>query len=333
MIFKTQYYLFLLALICSSFVPKQKMLETYQIHGYTQGTTYSVKYYASKALVSEEEIEAILAELNQSLSVYHDTSLISQFNFSKRGVLLDKHLHKVVKEAQKVAQASQGAFDITVYPLIEAWGFLGKQKQTIPDSLTIKSILKHVGYQQITIKGDSLVKTNPLVKIDVNGIAQGYSVDVLADFLEHKGIRNYIVEIGGELRIKGKKPDGSYPKIGIESPSLKETSLQKIIVPKKGAITTSGSYRKFIESKGLKQTHLIDTKTGYSIKSKNISVTVYAKTAMLADAYDNVLMGMDIEEAFRFLKKHPHLEAFFIYQENGILKDTATLGFNKLIVQ
>ncbi|KHJ39362.1 thiamine biosynthesis lipoprotein ApbE [Pedobacter glucosidilyticus] len=331
MIFETRYYLVLLGLICTSFAPKQKIVQTFQINGYTQGTTYAVKYYASKALVSEEEIEVVLAQLNQSLSVYHDKSLISQFNLSKRGILLDKHLGKVVKAAQKVAKASAGAFDITVYPLVEAWGFLGKEKQLLPDSLAIEKILNNVGYQQLIIKKDSLMKINPAVKIDVNGIAQGYSVDVLADFLERKGIHHYIVEIGGELRIKGKKPDGSYPKIGIEAPSLEETSLQQIIIPKKGAITTSGSYRKFIESKGLKQTHLIDAKKGYPIKSKNISVTVYAKTAMLADAYDNVLMGMDIEEAFRFSKKHPNLEAFFIYQENGILKDTATIGFSKLI--
>ncbi|WP_211226590.1 FAD:protein FMN transferase [Pedobacter glucosidilyticus] len=312
-------------------MPSQRVVETYEIKGYTQGTTYSIKYYASKALIAEAEIEAILAELNQSLSVYHDTSLISQFNQSKRGVVLDKHLKKVVNEAQKVAKASNGAFDITVFPLVEAWGFLGKPKQSLPDSLTVKKILKNVGYQQLILKKDSLIKSNPAVKIDVNGIAQGYSVDILADFLEQRGIKRYIVEIGGELRMKGKKPDGSYPKIGIEAPNLQETAFQKIIIPKKGAITTSGSYRKFVETKGLKQTHLIDTKTGYSIKSKNISVTVYAKTAMLADAYDNVLMGMDVAEALHFLKKHPELEAFFIYQQQGLLKDTATTGFYKLL--
>ncbi len=331
MIFKAHYYLILLGLICSSFATQQKMLETYQINGYTQGTTYTIKYYANKVLVSKEEIEAVLEELNQSLSIYHDTSLISQFNRSRRGVLLDEHLCKVVKKAQKVAQASNGAFDITVYPLVEVWGFLGKSTKSFPDSLTVKSILQNVGYQQLVFKKDSLIKINPAVKIDVNGIAQGYSVDVLADFLENKGIRRYIVEIGGELRMKGKKPDGSYPKIGIEAPNSLNAAYQKIIVPKKGAITTSGSYRKFIESKGLKQAHLIDAKTGYSIKSKNISVTVYAKTAMLADAYDNVLMGMDVAEAFYFLKKHPELEAFFIYQQQGLLKDTATTGFYSLL--
>jgi thiamine biosynthesis lipoprotein len=331
--FKVSYYWVVGYLIFTSFIPKDKSKEVYEINGYTQGTTYSIKYYANQELVSKNEIEAILEELNQSLSVYHESSLISQFNRSERGVLLDKHLYKVVKEAQKVAQVSNGAFDITVYPLVEAWGFLGKQKQALPDSLTIKNILKHVGYQQITIKRDSLIKANPAVKIDVNGIAQGYSVDVLANFLAHKGIKNYIVEIGGELRMRGQKPDGSYPKIGIETPNALNTAYQKIIIPKRGAITTSGSYRKFVESKGLKQTHLIDSKTGYAIKSKNISVTVYAKSAMLADAYDNVLMGMDIEEAFHFLKKHPSLEAFFIYQDKGVLKDTASKGFYKLIAR
>ncbi len=307
----------------------------FKLVGHTQGTTYSITYYASDSLIHIKELEKLFSEIDYSLSVYQPTSLISQFNNSKRGVIMNHHLKKVVKYSLKVSKITNGDFDITVYPLVEAWGFLQKKRATLPDSLEINMLLNQVGYNKLSIKGDSLIKLNPDTKIDVNGIAQGYTVDVVSDFLEKKGCKNYLVEIGGELRAKGRKPDHSTFKIGVESPAknrFQDIELKRIITFKKGAITTSGNYRKYVESDGLKRSHLIDTKTGYSITSKNISVTVFSKNAMMADAYDNVLMGMNIDDAFHFLK-NKKLDAYFIYENEGVVSDTATVGFKKLFIK
>ena len=171
----------------------------------------------------------------------------------------------------------------------------------------------------------------------MNGVAQGYSVDVIADFLEKNRIVNYIVELGGELRVKGRNhATGEKMKIGIESPSksaFDDESLENVISVDKGAVTTSGSYRKFYESNGKKITHLIDPTTGYPVQNELISVTIYANDAITADAYDNALMLMGLDKALQFVQKRKDLEAYFIYQKsNGEIADTASRGFYKVLV-
>ena len=170
----------------------------------------------------------------------------------------------------------------------------------------------------------------------MNGIAQGYSVDVIADFLEQHNITNYIVELGGELRVKGRKqPSGEKMKIGIESPTKNEfddESLEGIVSIDSGAITTSGSYRKFYESKGKIITHLIDPTTGYPVQNELISVTVYAKDAITADAYDNALMLMGLKNGLKFIEQRKDIAAYFIYHKsNGEIADTASSQFYKLM--
>jgi len=170
----------------------------------------------------------------------------------------------------------------------------------------------------------------------MNGIAQGYSVDVLADFLEQHSIINYIVELGGELRVKGRKqPSGEKMRIGIESSPKNEftdDSLENIISVDNGAITTSGSYRKYYESRGKTITHLINPITGYPVQNELISVTVYAKNAITADAYDNALMLMGLGKALQFIQERKDIEAYFIYHKsNGEITDTASSGFYKIL--
>ncbi len=307
----------------------------YHIHGKAQGTTFQITYYAKHELVSKNQIDSIFDEVDLSLSIYKPNTLINEFNQSVSGVVLDKHLRAVVLKSIEIFKKSDGIFDITIYPLVQLWGFGTEKGVSFPDSAVIAAAMSCVGTDKIKVKGNRLIKLKPCVKIDVNAIAPGYTADLLASFLENKGIETYVVEVGGEIRVKGKKPNGSYLSIGIEAPSqdsLAAPIIRKVIQMEKGAITTSGNYRQYREEGGKKASHLLDARTGNTLKNNLISVTVIAKDAMTADGYDNVLMGLGLEEAFRFLKKQKDMEAYFIYHKaNGAVADTATAGFYKLL--
>lgn len=328
---KISLYLFSLLLFLSA----APAVKTFHINGKAQGTSYHITYYAKDSVVSKTEIENLLKELDNSLSIYQPNSLISQFNNSATGLKVDRHLRKVVQKSLSVYKETNGIFDITSYPILAAWGFGTEKVKSLPDSTTINRLKPCVGSNKIYLKNNFLGKAAPCIKLDVNGIAQGYSVDVLADFLESKKIDCYMVEIGGELKVKGKKPDSTYMKVGIEGPATDNKDkpfIRRIITLKKGAITTAGNYRKYIEKENKRISHLIDARTGYPIENEMISVTVVAKNAITADGYDTPLMGMSLETALAFVKKHPQMQAYFIYRKsNGIIADTATAGFYPLI--
>lgn len=196
------YFSTLALIICSAF--KSVNLQ-FTINGYAQGTTYRVNYYDKSETVSKHQIDSILSRVDSSMSVYKSYSLISRFNNSNAGVQMDEHLAAVISKSFEISRKSKGAFDITVYPLVSAWGFGPDKTRELPGAERIKSILKNVGYHYLEVKDHKLIKKKPDVKIDVNGIAQDYSVDIIAGFLEARGIHNYMVELGGELRINGRK--------------------------------------------------------------------------------------------------------------------------------
>lgn len=307
----------------------------YRIEGFAQGTTYRITYYAADSLISRAEVETAFNALDSSLSLYKSYSTINTFNRSAEGIIIDKHLKNVVEKSLEVYAATRGAFDITVWPLVNAWGFGSKKIDSIPSKKMIDSIRSCIGSDKLQLSGAVLRKKLPCVSIDVNGIAQGYSVDVLAGLLEQKGIMNYMVEIGGEIRLKGRKQPGNEKmKIGIEAPAenaFASPQIKTILIADSGAATTSGSYRKFYESNGKRITHIIDPRTGNSIQNELISVTVFAKDAITADAYDNALMVMGLKEGLRFARENK-IEAYFIYRtERGVMGDTATAGFYKLV--
>lgn len=321
-------------LIClTSFRPVE--WNRYTITGKAQGTTYSIVYYGKDSIITKKKIDEKLMELDSSLSLYKRDSKINQFNNSEKGIVLDDHLFTVIKKALLINKDTDGLFDITIYPLVEAWGFGKKKTNDIPDDSEILSLLNCVSSELIELKGNYLSKKKTCVKIDLDGIAQGYSVDVLADLLEQYNINDYVVELGGEIRVKGtKKPSGDKMKIGIESPPEYEFDLQlfnEIIPLNKGAVTTSGSYRKFHESNGRKITHIINPKTGFPQDNELISVTVYADDAITADAYDNALMLMGLEKALDFVEKRKNIAAYFIYRNNsGTVSRKASSAFLKL---
>lgn len=317
----------------TSFCPDE--WNRYTITGKAQGTTYSIVYYGKDSIVTKKMIDEKLIELDSSLSLYKSYSKINQFNNSEKGIVLDDHLLAVIKKSIIVNKETKGLFDITVFPLVEAWGFGIAKTKSIPDNSVILSILNCVNTELLELNGNYLSKKKPCVKIDLDGIAQGYSVDILADLLEKYDINNYVVELGGEIRVKGtKQPSGEKMKIGIESPSEDEFDLQpfnEIIKLNKGAVTTSGSYRKYYESNGHKITHIINPKTGYPQNNELISVTVFAEDAITADAYDNALMLMGLEKALDFVEKRKNIAAYFIYRNNsGTVSRKASSAFLKL---
>ena len=309
----------------------------YHLSGRAQGTTYHIRYFADNENVEKHEVDSIFTEIDRSLSIYKENTLISIFNNSISGVEMDEHLHRVVAKSLDVSKKSEGIFDISIYPLVQLWGFGTRKVQAFPDSLAVKEYMKCVGYHKLYIKGNRLLKTDPCVKINVNAIAPGYTSDLIARFLDQRKIKTYVVEVGGELRIKGTKPDGSLSSIGIEGPAsnvdqMDGSVLQRIVKIKKGAMTTAGNYRQYREEGNRRVSHLLDARTGYPVENELISVTVLAKDAMTADAYDNVLMGLGLEKSFQFLKKEKNMEAYFIYKKaDGSVADTATLGFYKVL--
>lgn len=306
-----------------------------EISGFTQGTTYHITYYASDSVVKKSQADSILLVIDSSMSLYKPWSNITRFNKSAHGCAIDSHFAKVVTKSVEVWQQSNGIFDITVQPLVKAWGFGTKQVTKYPDKTTVRKLLRCVGTDKLSLKENYLSKTKPCITVDVNGIAQGYSVDVIASFLEARGISTYIVEIGGEIKTKGKKPDGTKMKIGIEAPGNYENEpsvIQKIIALENAAITTSGSYRKFHESEGKRFSHIIDAKTGFPIQNEMISVTVVANDATTADAYDNVLMALGVKNGLAFVEARKDMAAYFIYKTpHGNIADTASSRFIPLI--
>lgn len=311
------------------------VVRPYHLQGYAQGTTYHITYYAADAVIRQQSIDSLLDTIDSSLSLYKAYSLINRFNASGTGVKMDSHMKKVMAKSFEIYKDTRGIFDVTVQPLVEAWGFSAKATEGLPDSSRIKELLKCVGTGKLHIKGDSLAKDISCLRIDLNGIAQGYSVDVIATFFRKNLIKDFLVELGGEIVVSGRKQPGREKMgVAIEAPDFDrfdQPLFQKMVYLDSGALTTSGNYRKFYESNSRKINHLIDPFTGYSFQNELISVTVWAKEAITADGYDNALMGMGLKKALDFAEAQKEMEAYFIYkQPDGTIKDTATRGFYTL---
>ena len=309
-----------------------------QLAGYAQGTTWHITYYHVDSTVTKTQIDSILMVIDSSMSLYKPYSLICHFNNSPAGMTIDQHFRKVIEKSLDTYRQSHGLFDITVQPLVEAWGFSAKKVEQYPDSTTVRSLLRCIGSGYLELKGNRLIKKKACIKIDLDGIAQGYSVDVLAGFLEKKGIRNYLVEIGGEIRVRGRKQPGDQKMtIGIEAPGEDPGDgtaplLQKILTVDSGGITTSGNYHVFHESNGKKFSHIIDPRTGYPSQNELISATVFSNNALTSDAYDNVLMVLGLKDALKFVESRKDLAAYLIYRKkDGTIGDTASSRFPPLL--
>jgi thiamine biosynthesis lipoprotein len=266
------------------------------LQGFAQGTSYRILYYAQDKTVQKHQIDSVLNQLDSSLSIYKPYSLISRFNSPRtKEIVLDKHLKNVIKASFKHWKLSNGKFDITIAPLSELYGFGNKKVTSPPTASQIKDALQWVGMKKLKLDGDKLFKLKSQLKIDVNGIAQGYSVDVLADFLELNSIQNYLVELGGEIRTSGTHPDGRRFKIALEIPNSKNDSVAyKTIEIYNTAVTTSGTSKK----------HHINPKNGRVFSSPILSATVITVSAMDADAIDNYIIAFTRKKALKWAKKN-----------------------------
>ena len=298
------------------------------------GTLYHAKYLYDKDL--KTEIEAELAKVDASLSMFNPKSTISQINRNETDAT-DEMLSEVLQLAFVVNKATDGAFDPTVAPLVNAWGF-GFKSGEMPNSEQVDSLLSLVGLSYIRLQDGKLIKDNPLSILDFSAIAKGYGVDRAADVLRGKGIKNFMVEIGGEVVTEGLNEKGEAWRIGINKPDDDSTStnteLQDIISLSGKAIATSGNYRNYYISEGRKIAHTINPKTGYPAQSDILSSTVMAKTCAEADAFATAFMVLGLEEAKQVLQKQPGLEAYFIYSDNqGNYQTWCTEGFKQLIIE
>jgi thiamine biosynthesis lipoprotein len=290
--------------------------------GFAQGTTYSVIYDNNKRIapdVLKAEVENVLRAFDMSLSLYKDSSVISRINRNE-DVVPDDYFTEVFNKSAHISEITDGAFDITVGPLVKAWGF-GPDSHKNFDKSTLDSLMKLVGMDKVSIVNGRLVKTDPDIKLDVNAIAQGYSVDVICAYFDLKGFKNYLIEIGGEVRAKGTKA-GAHWRIGIDKPEDNNNSpgetLQAIIRISEKALATSGNYRKFyVEDDGTKYSHTIDPKTGYPAKNRLLSATIIADDCATADGIATACMVMGKEAAIEFINNHPEFSAYFVYSDDS----------------
>lgn len=298
--------------------------------GFVFGTVYKITYQCKDDL--KPEIEAELKRFDQSLSPFNDSSVISRVNRNEE-LVTDSFFQTCFNRSMEISRETEGAFDITVAPLANAWGF-GFKKGTFPDSLMIDSLLQFTGYEKVKLENGKVIKQDPRTMLSCSAVAKGYSVDVVAHLLDRKGIKNYMVDIGGEVVVKGKNATGDLWRIGINKPyddslAVKQ-DIQIILNLTDVGMATSGNYRNYYYKDGKKYAHTIDPRTGYPVQHSILSSTVVAEDCMTADALATSFMVMGLEEAEKFCKANPMIDAYFIYSgENGEFKTYYTDGMKR----
>lgn len=304
------------------------------IEGEIQGTTYHITYYDQQNRNLQPEINMILADFDNSVSTYVPTSIISRINSNEKDVKVDTYFKVCFKKAKEIWKDTNGAFDPTVYPITNAWGFGPGKKEKI-EKKKIDSILHFVGFNLIQLKGNRVIKKDPRVQLDFNAFAQGYSVDVISDFFKTKGIQSFIVEIGGEVYANGKQPNGDNWTIGIEKPidnKASQNPLEAIVKLENLAIATSGNYRRFSIENGIKYAHHIDPKTGYPTKNNLLSASILSKKCITSDATATGILVMGFENAKKYFSKHREIEAYLIYSDElGNFQTYETNGLKSIL--
>ncbi len=303
-----------------------------QFTGAAQGTYYAVTYFDVQNRNFQNEMDSLLSEFDQSVSVYQPNSIVSKVNRNE-DVELDSWFIENFILSQKISQETDGAFDLTIAPIANVWGFGTFQK---PDSVNhhlIDSLKQIVDYHKVSILHKRLIKEDPRMMLNFNAVAQGFAVDVMGAYLQSKGIENYLIDLGGEIYARGNKPNGDFWKIGIEIPEegAEERFYNRIVSLKDEAVATSGNYRKFYELEGVKYAHSLNPKTGYPVKHSLLSVTVIAPTAGAADAYATAFMVMGVEKTLEFVKSKPKIKVYLMYDDAGEVKTAMSPNFEKYI--
>lgn len=315
-----------------------RQAEPIRLFGEAQGTYYSVQYFDPQQRDLQPQVDSLLLAFDRSASLWVNSSLLRLLNANLTDSV-DDILATLLAHSQEICTYTEGAFDVRIGRLVQAWGFSFKQRSE-PDSATLATLLC-AARGTVGIGPDGrLHKENPDTELDFNAIAQGYSVDLLARMLDSLGIASYLIDVGGEVIARGAKPDGSPWKVGIERPAeerYSEPVVQTTIVLADASVVTSGSYRKYYERDGMRYSHTIDPATGRPVQHTLLSVSVVEGEAWLADAMATAYMVMGLDRARRFIATHPGGPGtdavFFIYDDGGTMKTFSTPEFNKLIQQ
>jgi thiamine biosynthesis lipoprotein len=323
------FFLFLLASCSEQAIHK--------LQGFAQGTTYHISYWSESPVddnAIKSSIEAEFARIDKLVSNYRPDSTIEIFNSAKdtEKFTVGTDIMALVKTAQSVHFASQGCYDLTIKPLFDLWGFQNEQ-QTVPQESAILKTMKQIGMSKLeVIDGSSLRKQQTDLKVDLSSIAQGYSVEKISLVLEAKGIKNYLVEIGGELKTKGHKPDKSPWRIAIERPLPGEQTLHKVVtMPAElpTAVMTSGTYRHYFDENGIRYSHILDARTGRPISHDLVSVTVFHQDPIAADAWSTALLCLGQEEGLKAADKEK-IAALFIQQQGNDLIESRSNPLKEL---
>ena len=329
------HFFFALLMLAACTTESENALQ--KLEGPTMGTTYHIVYAGESIADLQVGIDSVLTAVNASLSTYIPTSTISLINQSTLGAPMDEPMRVNFLKSAEVWLKSKGAFDPTVGPLVNAWGFGFQKMADNVDSSLVDSLKQFVGWEKLRISGDSLLK-QPGVVVDFSAIAKGYGVDRVALYLESRGIGNYIVEIGGEVRAAGEKTKGFQWIAGIEKPIDDQTGTQRALqlsLPLKNrSMATSGNYRNFYELDGKKYAHTIHPKTGYPALSNLLSASVVADDCMTADAFATACMVLGFDAAKELIEREESLEAVLIYSdEQGKLQQYISPGLQKLVIE
>ena len=304
------------------------------LQGQAQGSYYAVTYYDALGRNFQRDIDSIFHAVDLSINLWVDSSIISKVNRNE-DVALDSIFIDNFRIAQEAAHLSNGYFDPTISPIVAAWGFSYKNGDSITPQL-IDSLKRLVDYRNIRIEDGKVFKENPDMKLDFNAIGQGYTSDMIAALLDSRGIKNYLVDTGGEIMARGCKPNGDSWIVGIEKPAESwdaEQVVQTRVALRDKGLVTSGSTRKYVERNGKRYSHCIDPNTGYPVEHQLLSATVLAENSVWADALASICMVMGMENSLPLIQSMDGVEAYYIYvNEKGELETFATDGFKALII-
>lgn len=318
--------------VCGCSSPQPELVH---LQGQTMGTTYNIKFPAMSGINSQlvkEKVDARLIAVNKLMSTYDPTSELSRFNQSRfdSAFTVSSETLKVIKEAVRLNALSEGYLDVSVGPLVNLWGFGPTLRpEFVPTQAEIDAIRPYVGLDKLIVEYDALRKLHPQLYIDLSTIAKGYGVDVVADLIEANGINNYLVEIGGEMRVKGEKAEGAPWIIAIEKPLSNERAIQKLIAIGNNAIATSGDYRLYFEQDGVRYSHLINPKTGHPIAHNTVAVSVIHPSSMTADGLATAFNVMDYQRAVRIAEEN-NLAVLIITKEGDAFHEYSSPAFNAL---
>ena len=306
--------------------------------GPTMGTTYTVKFVSTQQHQStaemKQDVDEVLVHINKLMSTYDPTSELSRFNQLPSGsaMTLSPELAEVIDQALLISEMTAGEYDVTVGPLVNLWGFgPGKKVEQVPTAAEIADAKSRVGYQRLKMSGDKLTKDGDIY-VDLSSIAKGYGVDKVAEQLDQAGIENYLVEVGGELRSKGRKPDGESWLVGIESPAGGHNIAQRVISPGDAGIATSGDYRNYFEKNGLRYSHTINPTTGRPITHRLVSVTIIASNAMLADGLATALTVLGPEKGLELANENG-IAAYLLVKEDLGFKEMYSEAFRPYLTE